>query len=168
MRSSSFKPSVRQTPRPALGSKIDLPRLCVYHADPSQYYPCVLNYIGLNSWSLYRCPNLSTFDEQSQQCLVKIPIDDSFEQLASYQSTSSIQFFRLASFILATPATSEESVLQQERRLVSLPPITEQLIETMPKRKRLPKVSETCEGGEFCEDCLPSVLNGKHWTVHQE
>jgi hypothetical protein len=126
-----------------------------------------LNYIGLNSWSLYQCPNLSNFDEQSQQCLVKIPIDDSFEQLASYSSTASIQFVRLASFILATPAPNEDLAIQHERRLVSLPPITEKLIDGVPKKKRLSNVRETLERRERWDAFLLSALNGKHSILPQ-
>ena len=78
-------------------------RLCVYRHDRSQYYPCALNYIGLNSWSLYRCPGQSTFDEISQQCLVKIPINDAFDQLSSSSSGVDGQFQRIARFFLAKP-----------------------------------------------------------------
>lgn len=114
-------------------SRLDLPRLCVHADDPSQYYPCVLNYIGLNSWSLYRCPNYSTFDEQTQQCLQKIPISDNFEQLASTPSISNVQFYRLASFILHRSTSNEDHELQQ-RRLVSLPPIFDQFIDSLAKK----------------------------------
>jgi hypothetical protein len=97
-----------------------LPRLCVYERDRTQYYPCVLNYIGLNSWSLYRCPHRSTFDEQTQQCLTKIPVSDTFEQLATY----------LASFIRTSSVGHDESSTQQ-RRLISLPPMIDKLIDRL-------------------------------------
>ncbi len=118
----------------------NLPRLCVYHNDRSQYYPCVLNYIGLNSWSLYRCPDRSTFDETSQQCFVKIPINDAFEQLASLPSTENAQFRRLASFIVATPVPNEDQYVQQQIRLVSLPPTVDKLMESFSMKKPLRKV----------------------------
>ncbi|CAF1041436.1 unnamed protein product [Adineta steineri] len=119
----------------------ELPRLCAYQNDPSQYYPCVLNYIGLSSWSLYRCPNRSTFDETSQQCLVKIPINDAFEQLALLPSTEIAQFHRVASFILATPMPNDDQDLerQQHKRLVSLPPTIEKLMEPFSMKKLLRK-----------------------------
>ena len=115
----------------------ELPRLCVYHEDPSQYYPCVLNYIGLTSWSLYRCPNQATFDEESQQCLVKVPISDTFEQLTTFPSVEHAQFRRLASFIIATPVPNEDlDVAQQQlQRLVSLPPMADRLIDSLASRK---------------------------------
>ena len=120
-----------------LEAVLELPRLCVYHDDPSQYYPCVLNYIGLTSWSLYRCPNQATFDEESQQCLVKVPISDTFEQLTTFPSVEHAQFRRLASFIVATPVPNEDpDVTQQQlRRLVSLPPMADKLIESLASRK---------------------------------
>lgn len=62
-----------------------------------------MNYIGLNSWSLYRCPGQSTFDETSQQCLVKIPIDDRFDQMSSETSGIDGQIQRIARFFLAKP-----------------------------------------------------------------
>ncbi len=122
-----------------IDSRRDFPRLCAYHHDPSQYYPCVLNYIGLNSWSLSRCPDQSTFDEVSQQCLVKIPINDAFEQLASLPSIENAQFHRIASFILATPKPYEDQDFQQEG-LVSLPPTIDKLIESFSLKRLLRKV----------------------------
>ena len=85
-------------------------RLCAYHKDPSQYYPCALNYIGLNSWSLYRCPGQSTFDETSQQCLVKIPINDQFDQLSSGTLGVDGQIQRIARFFLAKPTSNYNSM----------------------------------------------------------
>ncbi len=128
-----------------LDSLTDLPRLCVHHNDPSQYYPCVLNYIGLNSWSLYRCPDKSTFDEISQQCLIKIPINDAFEQLASLPSIENAQFHRIASFILAAPVPNDdeqdfEQQLQQQRGLISLSPTVDRLMEPFSLNKLLRKV----------------------------
>ncbi|CAF0915720.1 unnamed protein product [Rotaria sp. Silwood1] len=127
-------------------SSSDLPRLCAYYRDPSQYYPCVLNYIGLNSWALYRCPDRSTFDETSQQCLVKIPINDAFEQLALLSSTDNAQFHRVASFILATPPQTNENddlqEQQQQTRLVSLPPTIDKLMESLSMKKLLHKRAE--------------------------
>ncbi|CAF1146302.1 unnamed protein product [Rotaria sordida] len=127
----------------------DLPRLCAYYRDPSQYYPCVLNYIGLNSWALYRCPGQSIFDETSQQCLVKIPINDAFEQLALLASTENAQFHRVASFILAaSPQTNENDDLQeqqhqqQQTRLVSLPPTIDKLMDSFSMKKLLHKRAE--------------------------
>lgn len=101
-----------------------------------------MNYIGLNSWSLYRCPNDSTFDEQTQQCLLKIPISDTFEQLASFPSISNVQFYRLASFILHRSASNEEQDIQQ-RRLVSLPPIFDQFIDELENKKTFEKVKRS-------------------------
>ncbi len=123
-----------------LDSLTYLPRLCVYHHDPSQYYPCVLNYIGLNSWSLNQCPDKSTFDETSQQCLVKVPINDAFERLASLPSNEQAQFHRVASFILATPIPNDEQIFQQQSRLVSLPPTIDKLMESFSIKKISRKV----------------------------
>ncbi|CAF1218883.1 unnamed protein product [Adineta ricciae] len=118
---------------------IDFPRLCVYRNDSSQYYPCVLNYIGLSSWSLYRCPEQSTFDEASQRCLVKVAVNDAFDQLASQPTTEMAQFHRVASFILATPVPNEDQDLQQQfKRLVSLPPTIDKLMEPF-SMKKLPR-----------------------------
>ena len=78
-------------------------RLCAYDRDPSQYYPCALNHIGLNSWSLYQCPSKSTFDESSQQCLVKLPISDTFGQLVDSPTSNDVQFQRVAQFFLSKP-----------------------------------------------------------------
>lgn len=86
--------------------KIESPRLCVYPHDPSQYYPCVIDHIGIHSWSLYQCPDQSIFDETSQQCLMKIPIDDQFEQFISSASIEDTQFQKVASFIV--PDTEEK------------------------------------------------------------
>lgn len=77
------------------------------------------------------------FDEQTQQCLMKIPISDTFDQLATYQSTANVQFFRLASFILATPQPNEDPTSQSQRRLVSLPPIIEKLVDSITKSRRV-------------------------------
>ncbi|CAF1012289.1 unnamed protein product [Adineta steineri] len=74
------------------------PRLCTYRNNLSQYYPCILNYIGLNSWSLYQCPDGSIFDETSQQCLMKVPISDTFDQLSS--SIDKTQFEKISNFIV--------------------------------------------------------------------
>ncbi|CAF4357944.1 unnamed protein product, partial [Adineta steineri] len=74
------------------------PRLCTYRNNLSQYYPCILNYIGLNSWSLYQCPDGSIFDETSQQCLMKVPISDTFDQLSS--SIDETQFEKISNFIV--------------------------------------------------------------------
>lgn len=118
-----------------------MPRLCAYHRDPSQYYPCVLNYIGLNSWSLYRCPDPSTFDETSQQCLVKMPVNDAFERLAT--STDNALFHRVASFILGSSSKSNENEdlqEQQESRLVSLPPTVDKLMNSLSMQKSYHKV----------------------------
>ncbi|UJR30603.1 hypothetical protein I4U23_018128 [Adineta vaga] len=116
---------------------IDFPRLCVYRNDSSQYYPCVLNYIGLSSWSLYRCPEQSTFDEASQRCLIKVPVNDAFEQFASLPSTEMAQFHRVASFIVATPVPNEDQDFQQQqqKRLVSLPPTIDKLMEPFSMKK---------------------------------
>ncbi|CAF3391967.1 unnamed protein product [Rotaria socialis] len=116
----------------------DLPRLCAYHRDPSQYYPCVLNYIGLNSWSLYRCPDPSKFDETSQQCLVKMPVNDAFEQLATSSPIENAQFHRVASFIIGSKSQSNESQdlqEQQQARLVSLPPTIDKLMDSFSMQK---------------------------------
>jgi hypothetical protein len=127
-----------------LESLTDLPRLCAYHHDPSKYYPCVLNYIGRNSWALYRCPDRSTFDEVSQQCLVKIPINDAFEQFASLPSVENAQFHRIASFILATPISNDDQDLQQQKQqqrgIVSFPPTIENLMDPFSYKKLLNKV----------------------------
>lgn len=112
----------------SLESLTDLPRLCVHHNDPSQYYPCVLNYIGLNSWSLYRCPDGSTFDEVSQECLVKIPINDAFEQFASLPSIQDAPFHHIASFVLDTTTPNDENDYQ-ENNVISLTPTIEKLIQ---------------------------------------
>lgn len=85
-------------------------RLCAYQQDRSQYYPCALNYIGLNSWSLYRCPGQSTFDEASQQCLVKVPINDEFDRLSSETSGMDGQIQRIARFFLAKPTANYNSM----------------------------------------------------------
>ncbi|CAF4129213.1 unnamed protein product [Adineta steineri] len=74
------------------------PRLCTYRNNLSQYYPCILNYIGLNSWSLYQCPDGSIFDETSQQCLMKVLISDTFDQLSS--SIDETQFEKISNFIV--------------------------------------------------------------------
>jgi len=129
----------------------NLPRLCVYHNDRSQYYPCVLNYIGLNSWSLYRCPDRSTFDETSQQCLVKIPINDAFEQFASLPSVENAQFHRIASFILATPISNDDQDLQkQQRGIVSFPPTIENLMDPFSYKKLLNKLKIEIKIKTFC------------------
>ena len=121
----------------------DLPRLCAYNPDPSQYYPCVLNYIGLSSWSLYRCPDKSTFDEISQQCLIKIPVNDAFEKLALSLSTNTGQFHRVASFVLATQVPNENQDLQfqqRQTRLVSFPPTFDKLMKSHSVRKHVHEV----------------------------
>lgn len=87
-------------------SLIESPRLCAYHNNPSQYYPCIFNYIGLNSWSLYRCPDESIFDEPSQQCLMKIPISDTFDQFASSSSLDDTQFEKIANFFVTNPISN--------------------------------------------------------------
>lgn len=117
----------------------DFPRLCAYHHDPSQYYPCVLNYIGLNSWTLYHCPDQTIFDEVSQQCLMKIPINDAFEQLASLPSMEDAQFHRIASFILATPSTNEGEGDSQDG-IVSLPPMIDRFVESLSSEKLVRRV----------------------------
>lgn len=61
--------------------------------NPSQYYPCALDH---NSWLIYQCPDQSIFDEASQKCLIKIPINDHFNQLAIDDK----QFEKVASFIV--------------------------------------------------------------------
>jgi hypothetical protein len=99
-----------------------------------------LNYIGLNSWSLYRCPDRSTFDEVSQQCLVKIPINDAFEQLSLLPSAENAQFHRIASFILATPTPNEDEGFQEQRGLVSLPPTIDRFMEPFSLKRLLRKV----------------------------
>jgi hypothetical protein len=92
---------------------IESPRLCVYHNNPSQYYPCALNYIGVNSWSLYQCPENFIFDETSQQCLMKVPISDTFDQLASLSSIDNTLFQKIASFIV--PQEQQRTALIKKR-----------------------------------------------------
>ncbi|CAF3533519.1 unnamed protein product [Rotaria sordida] len=84
------------------------PRLCVYHNNPSQYYPCVLGYIGRNSWSLYQCPDQFIFDETLQQCSMKVPIKNTFDQIASLSSIDDILFQQISNFILSKPMFEEE------------------------------------------------------------
>lgn len=141
--------SISSSPPPSshADSPNDFPRLCVYHPDPSQYYPCVLNYIGLNSWTLYHCPDQAIFDEISQQCLVKIPINDAFEQLASLPTMEEAQFHRIASFVLATPTTNEENENHQEG-IVSLSPMIDQFVEPYSSKRLLRRVGESKEKRE--------------------
>ena len=102
-----------------------------------------MNYIGLSSWSLYRCPEQSTFDEASQRCLVKVAVNDAFDQLASQPTTEMAQFHRVASFILATPVPNEDQDLQQQpKRLVSLPPTIDKLMEPFSMKKLSRKVRQ--------------------------
>jgi hypothetical protein len=99
-------------------SLLESPRLCGYLSNPSQYYPCILNYIGLNSWSLYRCPDELIFDETSQQCLRKIPINDTFDQLAgSSSSIDDTQFQKIANFFVSNPVSNEKAQ-QQETNII--------------------------------------------------
>ncbi|CAF4808080.1 unnamed protein product [Rotaria sp. Silwood1] len=84
------------------------PRLCVSHNNPSQYYPCVLNHIGLNSWSLYQCPDQLIFDETSQKCLRKIPMSNTFDQIASLSSIDDLLFQKITNYILSKPSFAEE------------------------------------------------------------
>lgn len=99
-----------------------------------------MNYIGLNSWTLYQCPDRAIFDEVSQQCLVKIPINDAFEQLASLPSMEEAQFHRIASFVLATPTINEEEEENQQEGIVSLPPMIDQFVEPEPSKRLLRRV----------------------------
>lgn len=137
---SSERTNVQNSsPSSHLDFRRDFPRLCAYHHDPSQYYPCVLNYIGLNSWTLYRCPDRTIFDEVSQECLMKIPINDAFEQLASLSSNEDAPFHHIASFILATPSTNENEGDSQER-IVSLSPMVDRFVEPFSSEKLLRRV----------------------------
>ena len=70
--------------------EIETPRLCVHITDPTQYYPCVLNYIGTNSWSLYHCPDGFKFDERMQQCVKPNSID--LSSLFEKKGRPNIQF----------------------------------------------------------------------------
>lgn len=87
------------------------PRLCAYQRDESQYYPCALNFIGLNSWSLYRCPGHSKFDEATQQCIVKIPISDQFEKFTSVADYQNGPFQRIANFFVEKPQQRREPAI---------------------------------------------------------
>jgi len=68
---------------------------------------------------------------------VKIPVSDTFEQLASISSTRPAQFHRIASFILATPRPNEDSM-----GLVSLTPTIDQFIDENPIEKKHRRVRE--------------------------
>ncbi len=68
-----------------------------------------MNHIGLNSWSFYNCPDGSTFDETSQQCLIKVPISDTFDQF-DFDET---QFQKLANFFVTNPPTVNEQQLDK-------------------------------------------------------
>lgn len=95
-------------------SFIESPRLCVHHLNPSQYYPCALNYIGLNSWSLNQCPNQFIFDEQSQQCLMKVPVTDAFEKILALSSVDNSLFQKITNFILSKQNPKEEQIAEEE------------------------------------------------------
>ncbi|CAF2370308.1 unnamed protein product [Rotaria sp. Silwood2] len=84
------------------------PRLCVYQNNPSQYYPCILNYIGLSSWPLYRCPDQLIFDETLQQCLMKVPMKKTLDQITSLSSIDNTLFQKITNFILSKPTLNEE------------------------------------------------------------
>ena len=103
--------------------RIVFPRLCAYYNDASQYYPCAINYIGINNWSLYRCPDGSIFDEPSQQCLMKFPISESFDQLAMLSSSDNSQFKKIASFFVPKPYPNRE----QQTGVMGPFPINEQV-----------------------------------------
>ncbi len=57
----------------------------------------------MNSWSLYQCRDQTTFDETSQQCLMKIPISDTFDRLAS-----SVPIQKIENFVVPNAIPDEE------------------------------------------------------------
>lgn len=120
--------------------RLETPRLCAHQKDPSQYYPCALNYIGLNSWSLNRCPDRSTFDETSQQCLVKIPVSDTFDQLASISSVVDGQFQRMARFFVDRPSGKPRPYAQQVFESTTRPPPLETTTSEVLIKKRFDEV----------------------------
>ncbi len=69
--------------------------------------------MNLNNWSLYQCPDQSIFDETSQQCLIKVPISDTFDQFTS--STDDTLFQKIANFIVSNPISHDEQQEQKNR-----------------------------------------------------
>ncbi|CAF0922618.1 unnamed protein product [Rotaria sordida] len=123
------------------------PRLCVYHNNPSQYYPCVLGYIGLNSWSLYQCPDQFIFDETLQQCSMKVPIKNTFDQIASLSSIDDILFQQISNFILS------KSMFEEEQQTTTMKPFS---------TKKIFNEEVVHEGGVFWANGYPLMkLNDK-------
>ncbi|UJR15985.1 hypothetical protein I4U23_002904 [Adineta vaga] len=86
------------------------PRLCAYRNNPSQYYPCALNYIGLNSWSLYRCPDGTIFDEKLQQCLISFSNTATFNPSSSL-STDETQWEKISNFVVSNPVSDARRLI---------------------------------------------------------
>jgi hypothetical protein len=64
--------------------------------------------MNVNSLSLYRCPDQSIFDETSQECLMKVPINDNFDQLAPSSPTDDSLFQKVASFIVPDSISDDD------------------------------------------------------------
>ena len=150
--------STHSSPRSSL--RLETPRLCAHQTDPSQYYPCALNYIGLNSWSLNRCPERSTFDETSQQCLVKIPVSDTFDQLASISSVVDGQFQRMARFFVDKPSGKPRAHVQQPFESSTPPLPVETTTPVVLIKKRFDEVGRRSVS-RGCGSLLPSVSSRK-------
>ncbi|CAF0951628.1 unnamed protein product [Adineta ricciae] len=83
------------------------PRLCAFRNNPSQYYPCALDSLGLNSWSFYRCPDETIFDEILQQCS-KTALSDLYPSLSS---TDDAQLERISNFIVSHPVSDARRLI---------------------------------------------------------
>jgi hypothetical protein len=70
--------------------------------------------MGWNSWSLYQCPDGSIFDESSQQCLMKVPISDTFDQFALLSPNDETQFQKIANFFVGNSFSNEEQQGQKK------------------------------------------------------
>jgi hypothetical protein len=64
--------------------------------------------MGWKSWSLSTCPDGSTFDEASQQCLMKIPISDTFDQFSLLSPNDESQFQKIANFFVGNQASNSQ------------------------------------------------------------
>ena len=64
---------------------------------------------------MYQCPDGATFDETAQQCLLKVPVADGFDQFAALPANDRTQIQKIANFFLSNDEASvtEPSLIQK-------------------------------------------------------
>ncbi|CAF3991714.1 unnamed protein product [Rotaria magnacalcarata] len=99
----------QQYPRPR--------RLCVNRKNPSQYYPCALNYIGIKSWSIYQCPDQLLFDETLQKCYAKAtPLSRRLDQRTLLSSLDNSLYEQINNLLRSN------SIFQEEEQTTTIKP----------------------------------------------